>query len=87
MSPDEDEPIFSDLIAKRLYDIVQVKSADVGFCFGTEMLMFNIIGDFEESVADEDFETSVKYRKGGDLIWSRIEPHLDQVKDLLKEWG
>lgn len=71
-----------DQTAQRLYDLLQVKSADVGFFFNTEMLMLTILGDLANSETDEDFKQAVLYRKGGDLIWSKIEPHLDAVKQL-----
>lgn len=76
--------MFSEQTTQQLYDILQVKSSDVGFLFNTEMLMLDIISAFEQAEDAGAFEQAIRYHKGGNLLWERISAHYNQVNVLLK---
>lgn len=86
MIPHEECPVFKDLQAKQLYDLIQVKSEDVMFHWNTEMLMLNILCDMERSEGDlSEFEHTIRYYQNGGFLWERVKPHVDVIKRLVSK--
>lgn len=84
--PHEVVPEFTDDQARILYDLIQVKSEDIGFTWKTEMLMLNILCDMERADYDLDtFESSIRYYQNGDFLWERVKPHVNKIKQLVSE--
>lgn len=79
MNDPEDEPI-NDVCAKELFDLIQITAKDASFSFTTEMFMLTLLSDVVEAAHNSvDLKQKIIYRKQGDLIWSKMEPCLDQI--------
>lgn len=63
--------------------MIGVKSEDVGFHWDTNMFMLTIIIDFAKAESDEDIERSMRYYRNGDMLWDRVQPHLEDIKKLV----
>lgn len=67
---------------KALYDIIHVKSADVDFSWGTDMLMSRILKWSEESEDIDDLKMSLKAYHNCDVLYEKCEPYLQKIFDL-----
>lgn len=87
MIPQEDEPVFDDESAKSLYDILHIKSEDVGFHWNTNMLMLTLLTEIAECETMDDVKTHLfaSHEPYGELLWNRIEPRMSEIRGLIEE--
>lgn len=80
---DIDEPSFTDINNKKLYDILQVKSVDVGFHWDTDMLMGMILREVSMAETDEELQQAILYKSYGKAVWCKMKNNLDVIKSLV----
>lgn len=69
--------------SRRLYKILQVRSVDVDFYWDTEMLMGMILREVALAESDEELRQGILYKHYGQVVWAKMESHLDEIKSLL----
>lgn len=74
-------PEFSDSHAEQLYNWLQIRSIDVGFHWPTEMLMLKYLRMILSTENESDIEDIMKSEKKGDLIWSKLQPHISEIRN------
>lgn len=90
MSAEESEPksaddlVLQDKDANAMYQLLKVRSSDIGFSWPTDMLMLQIYTAVENAENDEEIKGNVLAIRNGKYLWERIEPVLDKVKELVE---
>lgn len=84
-SQEIDGEMFSEESAAKLYQLLRIKSTDVGFAWDTQMLMLNLLRYLSTIQSDEELRGTVLGMRNGDLIWAKLEPVLVQAKTLAAE--
>ena len=84
-SQEIDGEMFSEESAAKLYQLLRIKSTDVGFAWDTQMLMLNLLRYLSTIQSDVELRGTVLGMRNGDLIWAKLEPVLVQAKTLAAE--
>lgn len=68
--------------AQVLYDAIGIKAKDVGFVMGTDALMQAIASVIVRSGSADEACTKVLEMDGGELIWSKLAPKYNEMKQF-----
>ena len=81
-----DEQIRSSLEGKELavYDLLKIKSQDIGYTWHTSMLIYNIISLGEEVDTVEDFEYALKGFRNG-AVYEKCKDRLSDLFAIIKK--
>lgn len=79
---ESDGEMFGDPDAEKLFQIIGIRSKDVGFTWNTEMLMLNILRIFASAEDDESLEGSIKALRNGNKIWSAVKDHVTEIRAI-----
>lgn len=80
--PDDDG---MDESEKKLFDMIGIRSEDIGYMFGTDFLMTNILRIVAENRTDEEVEGHVLDIRGGDRIWEKMKDRMEEIRALAKD--
>lgn len=67
---------------KALYDIIHIKSTDVDFTWGTDMLMDRILDWAGQCEDVEGLTVALKHYSHGDILYEKCKPYLEQILEL-----
>ena len=82
----QSEESFSDPCAKKLYNIIQVTSDEIGFHWPTQMLMQQILGKIESNKNDDDLEADIMHSfSGGKKLWEGMKGHIKELREIADE--
>lgn len=71
--------------SQLLQNVLGLKAEDVEFGFGTEALMQAILHCVETTSDDELLRQNIEDMEGGDLIWSRMQSRIDDIRDIVSK--
>lgn len=84
--PEEtDDEVITDLkndddeVGLWLFDMIHVKSSDVGFTWKTSMLLYRIMCWAKEAETVDDFVSSLKYYHRGDTLYNFCKNHVQEI--------
>lgn len=86
LCPQEDDPKFESPETRKAYELIQMKSMDVGFTWNTEMLMSRILDAIFESETDKDIRSSLMYQFKSLKLVQAVFSHLAELKELAKAY-
>lgn len=72
-----------------LYQLTGVQSSDVGFTWGTDMLLHRILTWAQEAESEEDFIHALKYFHQSEKLYNLLKEHISEIYKEVKnhaEW-
>ena len=77
-----------DILYLELFQLIGVKSCDIGFTWKTHMLMSNILGWAMEAETIDDLEKSIEYfdaQRNTTILEEKCKPYLQKIFDMGKQ--
>lgn len=83
------EPVveFTDDVHKKLYDLLKVKSEDIGYSWNTDMLMSRILSLASEVETVDDLVASIRTIRDNDVLWKPVKKNGKQILTMAKKIG